>query len=85
MRNGCVSVHHHPFVIDLRVKELVSNPDQIVLHLVLHWNTGSDAGMNEQIVAACAEIAQALQEQQMRAREHVAERAMKFRRHKLRA
>jgi hypothetical protein len=63
MRNRRVSVNDQLAVIELRFEKLAADPDEIIELLSFERNAGTDAGMNEQKVAATKPRLQALQEQ----------------------
>jgi hypothetical protein len=47
MRHRRVSVHHDAAMIGGRLKELVANPDQVVLHLMFKRNAWPDSSVHE--------------------------------------
>ncbi len=46
-----VAVNHHHAVIDLARQEILADPAQVLVHLILQREAGANAGMDEQIVA----------------------------------
>ena len=78
MRHRRVTVHNESFVVSRRVEELVANPDQIVEILSLDRDVRTNAGVNEQEIAAAELIAQALHEQFVCTRKGVEKAAMQI-------
>ena len=52
MRNRCVAVDDQFAVIKIRVEKFAADPEQVVKLLSFEGNAGTNAGMNEQQIAA---------------------------------
>ena len=78
MRNRRVAVNDELFVRLNRVKELVSNPHEIGRSLLFDRNARPNAGMYKQEVSATEFVAEALQEEIVRARKTAAKASLQL-------
>ena len=63
MRHWRVAVNDEFTVVLCRVEKLMTNPEQIVVVLLLDRDVRANAGMHEQEISAAKAVAEALQEQ----------------------
>lgn len=66
-----MAMHDHLAVVECRVEELVSYPEQVLRILLCHRYAWSDPGVDEQEITADEAIAQTLQEKLMSSRKNV--------------